>query len=516
VRITGVRSALVVFAMTAAGLALTPAAANAAVVGTASVNPATGTADVTRANVEASAPCPAGTNIIVRMFGAGFPAAGEIIAPNQPIANLATNASGGVVVPVSDTFRTFANLQSPPATLNGKYDIVISCINPLGANNSLGDFAGSIWFVNNSTYQSTDPNAPKQPTTTTLVTNPVGPVNVGTQVTLTATVAPTAATGSVEFFDGATSLGTATVANGTASVQTNSLAKGTHSLTAKFTSTSAGYDNSTSDPVSFTVQGIVQTTQTFLAVAPATSAQQFQTVTMTATVDPATAAGSVQFLDGSTLLGTVPVTTGTANLAVSSLALGSHSLVAKFVPADATAYSESASVAVPYQITAFTGVTSSETITTTVAAGALVISVDDSQVTLADPTLNTAGDLLVTSGALKPVTVTDTRAGNFGWSVSGQVSDFVAGTQKINGANLGWTPSVIDHATAQVVTAGAAVAPANGVAPDAASSAGLKVSRTLATGTGLGTSHLGAGLSLQAPTSTLPGTYVATLTLTAI
>ena len=516
-RFTPVRSAVVVLAMAAAGLALFPAAAQAAVVGTAAVTPATGTADVTRANVEASAACPAGTNVITRIFGSGFPAAGETIAPNQPIGNLATNASGGVVVPVADTFRTFANLQSPPATLNGKYDITISCIQPLTPGTSLGDFTGSIWFVNNSAYQSTDPNAQATPTTTTLAASPSGPVDPGTSVTLTATVSPAAAAGSVAFFDGATSLGTASVAGGVASVSTSALTSGSHSLTAKFTPSSSTYAVSTSTPVTFTVNaGPATPTTTALAVSPATAAEQYATVTLTATVSPAGAAGSVQFLDGATSLGSVPVSGGAASLSVSTLAVGGHSLVATFVSASPALYAGSSSAAIDYQISAFTGVSTAETITTTVAAGALVISVDDSQVTLAEPALNTAGDLLVTSGALKPVTVTDTRSGNFGWTVSGQVSDFSGGASKINGANLGWVPSVVDHATAQVVTAGAAVVPANGVAAGAASSAGLKVSRTLAAGTGLGTAHLGASLSLKAPTSTLPGTYTATLTLTAI
>src|SRR5262245_35042500 len=143
-----IRSGVLVFAMTAAGLLLAPTSAQAAVVGTAAVNPPTGTADVTRPTVEASAPCPAGTNVVTRIFGPGFPAAGENIAPSQPIANLGTNANGGVIVPTADTFRTFANLQNPPATLNGRYDITISCVQPLTPNTSLGDFTGPLWFVN--------------------------------------------------------------------------------------------------------------------------------------------------------------------------------------------------------------------------------------------------------------------------------------------------------------------------------------------------------------------------------
>jgi len=48
----------------------------------------------------------------------------------------------------------------------------------------------------------------------------------GQSVTFTATVSPSAATGTVQFFDGATSLGTATLSGGRASVSTSTLACG--------------------------------------------------------------------------------------------------------------------------------------------------------------------------------------------------------------------------------------------------------------------------------------------------
>lgn len=493
-------------------LLLSAAPASAAVVGTVSVTPATGL-DTTAATVNTSAACPAGVNIIGRIFGAGFPAAGQTVRNNSPISSYSVNAAGGLVVPLADTFRAFGNLQSPPVVFSGKYDIVISCINPLAANTSLGDFSGSVWFTSNTAYQSTDPTG--VPTTTSLATVPASPVTVGTSVTITATVSPAAATGSVQFFDGATSLGTSPVSGGTASISTSAFTAGSHSLTATFTGTGS-FGSSTAGPVSFTVTGPATPTTTALAVSPASSAQQFSNVSLTATVSP-TAAGSVQFLDGSTALGTVAVSGGTANLTVSTLALGSHSLVAAFTPTNPAAFTASASDAIDYTITAFTGATATETITTTVEAGALVISVADSSVVLASPTLNTAGDLLVTTGTLKPVTITDTRAGNFGWNVSGQVSDFLAtGSSTINGANLGWGPTVIDKATAQTVTPGSTVAAGHGVAPGASSTEGLRVSRTLAVGLGLGTAHLGASLALNAPTTTLPGVYTATLTLTVI
>ncbi len=363
-----------------------------------------------------------------------------------------------------------------------------------------------------------DPNA-STPTTTTVTAAPASPVTAGTPVTFTASVAPANATGTVQFSDNGAAIGApVTLNNGTAAFTTSTLAAGSHSITAALTA-GTGFGNSTSTAVAYTVNPAAATpTTTALAVSPANTAQQFSTVSLTATVSPAAAAGTVQFSDNGAAIGApVTVSGGTATMNTSTLAVGAHSFAAAFTPSNTTAYLGSASGAVPYSITAFTGSTATETITTTVVAGSLVISVPDSQVTLPSPALDSAGDLFTTTGNLKPVTVTDTRAGNPGWTVSGQVGDFADGqNHAINGENLGWAPNVVDNSTAQTVTIGAPVTAANGVAPGDNGTAGLKQSRTLATGTGLGTTHLAAGLTLNVPTTTVAGTYTATLTLTAI
>lgn len=151
-----------------------------------------------------------------------------------------------------------------------------------------------------------------------------------------------------------------------------------------------------------------------------------------------------------------------------------------------------------------------ESITTTLEPGALAISISgDAPVVLPSPVLDPSGAYLHTSGHMNPITVTDTRPGNVGWTASGQVGDFTdsaGGT--IDAAGLTWTPAVVDRGNVQAVTAGPLLAPGNG--------GGLKDPRTLATGIGPGTAGLGATLDLDAPTSTTPGTYTAVLTVTVI
>jgi len=138
--------------------------------------------------------------------------------------------------------------------------------------------------------------------------------------------------------------------------------------------------------------------------------------------------------------------------------------------------------------------------------------------------LTSRAGLLVTTGAINPVTVTDTRAGAPGFTVNGVVTDFTDGgaTPKlINGSNLGWVPNRIDAAAGMTITPGPAVQGAPGIQPGASASdpsLGLKTPRVLATDApgGLGTTHLGADLTLFVPTNTPAATYDSTLTLTAI
>jgi hypothetical protein len=72
----------------------------------------------------------------------------------------------------------------------------------------------------------------KASTTLTLASAP-NPSNVGQPVTLTATVMPSAATGTVTFSDGLTPLGTAALSGGTATYPAT-LSVGSHSLSARY------------------------------------------------------------------------------------------------------------------------------------------------------------------------------------------------------------------------------------------------------------------------------------------
>ena len=502
-------------------------AAMAASGGTITFSPLTGE-DTSVISVSTPAACPSDdADVQAVLTGGNFPTSPVVYALNKgPISAWPTNPAGGYNITLSNSMRTLATdasvtLLDPGTPAGGtEYTIDVQCVPQFGASDE--DFSGNIWFTSETAWQSTNPSQPAPPTTTTLAATPVSPTTVGTPVTLNATVSPSTAAGTVTFYDGTTALGAAaTVTSGAASLTTTGLGIGTHSITAVFTATNPALNAaSTSAVLSYVVNpAAAQATTTSLLVAQGSSGEQYSEVTLNATVAPSTATGSVQFVDGTTVLGTVPVSGGEATYNTSTLALGAHSFTAVFVPTDPTVYVTSTSVAVPFQVTAFTGSSSTEIITTTVLPGSLVISIPDQQVTLPSPVLDSAGNLFTTSGALQPITVTDNRAGNPGWTVSGLVSSFSDGTTQINAENLGWTPTAATGSPGQTITEGPVVNPANGVPPSDTGTLGLSTSQTLAStapGFGLGTAQLGANLSLNVPTTTTAGTYTATLTLTAI
>ena len=250
---------------------------------------------------------------------------------------------------------------------------------------------------------------------------------------------------------------------------------------------------------------------TTTSVTGPTSAGVGDNVTLNATVAPNTAVGSVQFLDGATVLSTQPVNSGAAQFSTTALTAGSHSITAKFVPTDPSAFGGSTSNPITVIITS--GNVQAETINVNVPAsqGPFIMTVSTTPVSLGTATLSSDFTKFTASGTLSDVTVSDERNQTVpGWSITGQMGTFSDGTHSIPGSALGWTPAVKSQVTPGDVVAGS---------PVAAAAPGLGTASTLASaaaGKGLHTSVLTADLSFQAPANTSPGAYSGTLTITAI
>ena len=173
--------------------------------------------------------------------------------------------------------------------------------------------------------------------TTTSVVSSVNPSVFAQSVTFTATVAPVAPatatpTGSVEFFDGVTSLGSVALSSGQAGVSTSTLSVGSHSITAVY-SGDADFFGSTSPVLSQVVNK--QPTTTTLTCAPS-PAQVNQAVTCTATVsqtivNPTPVTGSVSFfVDGSVTPAATVALSGNQAVWITTFGGGVHSVVAVY------------------------------------------------------------------------------------------------------------------------------------------------------------------------------------------
>src|SRR5262249_51054511 len=117
------------------------------------------------------------------------------------------------------------------------------------------------------------------------------------------------------------------------------------------------------------------------------------------------------------------------------------------------------------------------------------------------------------TAATTPIVVTDTRNTYPGWSVSGQAADFTgsgtAAGASISGNQLGWMPTFTSLGTGVAPRGpGAPAPPGLGTRPAVLASAN--------SGSGFGTSTLGADLTLAIPAETAAGGYTSGLSITAV
>ena len=172
--------------------------------------------------------------------------------------------------------------------------------------------------------------------TTTALTSSASSAPFGGSVTLTATITPSstgsaAPTGSVDFFDGSTMIGGGDVSGDVATLVTTSLPVGTNSITATYEGDS-NYAASTSKAVSVTTtQAATTTSVSFSPASPVLG----QDTTLTAAITPGTTgpvapSGTVEFFDGSTLLGSGTVSGDMATLVTTALPVGTSTLTATY------------------------------------------------------------------------------------------------------------------------------------------------------------------------------------------
>jgi Bacterial Ig-like domain (group 3)/FG-GAP-like repeat len=220
------------------------------------------------------------------------------------------------------------------ATLDagGQATLVVESLSP-GTNSLTASFGGDGDFQGStSAAQVLTFNPPAA--TATALSSSIPSAVFGQAITLTARVTSSAGTpaGLVTFFDGGTPLGSAPLNSAGQATLTVSLGVGSHSLLAAFGAASA-FAASNSAPLTETVAPAATTTALGASL---TSVVSGRSVTFTATVAAAAPGagvptGTVTFLDGTTVLGTVPVGAGgKATLTTSFSTTGRHTIKAVY------------------------------------------------------------------------------------------------------------------------------------------------------------------------------------------
>jgi hypothetical protein len=213
----------------------------------------------------------------------------------------------------------------------GVATLVVSTL-PAGADSIIAVYSGNTGFRSSQSAPLVETIAGAV-TTTLLTASPAGVV-FGQVVTLAVTIAPVptgSPLGTVSFYNGATLLGTSVVSvTGAANILTSSLPGGPAALTAVYSGNS-GFAPSTSAPITFVV-GRAATTATLAADPSVTLATT--PVTFTAQLASTTAGmgtGSFNFLDGATVIATVPMqANGQSVYSTSVLGDGVHSITASY------------------------------------------------------------------------------------------------------------------------------------------------------------------------------------------
>ena len=165
----------------------------------------------------------------------------------------------------------------------------------------------------------------------TILSSSSNPSIFGETVRFTATVSTTSGgipSGTIQFKDGTTTIGTVELSNGQANFSNSALSVGPHSITAVYSGDSS-FEGSTSPVLSQTVNKNGVTTLLTSSVNPAAFGQSL-TLALTVTAGSGIPDGVVTFKDGSTALGTVTLVSGRAEFSTAALTVGAHSITAVY------------------------------------------------------------------------------------------------------------------------------------------------------------------------------------------
>jgi hypothetical protein len=524
----GVSAAAVLSVLTGAMVALSASPAAATNAGPlASITSPTGTASGTNLDfpiLTAPAPCdPAATRHVAKVLSvvAADPAQQTLAdawANDNLYAPVGVGLPGPLTVQASNTWQGLADA-SGQVIVPGKWNLELRCQNNLGTT-LFQQWTGSVTFSSATAW--TVDAAPKVATTTTVAVTPQ-PVTAGQAITYTATVAETntaTPTGSVEFrVDGGAVQTAALNASGVATLSGIAPAGGSHSVAVTYPG-DAVFDTSSGTAAFTTDAAPASATSTTLSVSPVTG-PAFQTVVLSGSVANTTTpaavpVGACGFFDGAVKIASVPVSaTGTCQFSSGAFGAGSHDLSLTFTPTSAALFLASTSASVPATYDAPATAPDPQTVVVTVPAGTLSIFTPytpDSPLNLGNMVLASDGSSYSASAPFDKVTITDTRAGNPGWTASLLRADFVGAAGVIEAKHSG-----LENVTQQYVAGNAVTNVAVNSLPanDPAYVAAPQQFARAAAGQGTGSVDVKGDFVLKGvPTSTQAGLYTTTVTFT--
>ncbi len=367
--------AATLLALVLLGIGASPMSARAASLGAVTMSQTSGNINDTPMFTSATtAACPTGY---------GENAALRVGRPTGPYSNLAPALGGGGYDQAPITInpnRSFKTALGGVAPQDGEWWVIMECYSLTEGRNAdefrtVIEVCGEVWYVGKCAHGVA--------TRTTLTVDPTWSVEAGKPVTLTATVDPPAAVGSVTFRRATpagsssaevTDLRTVTVVAGRAEITIDDLPANQpgewHLLSAAFAPTDASaYVPSASAGQRLNVReaGTPTPTEVALTVDKPSGQRVGTPLLLTATVTPADVAGTVTFEATSAAAGSTPqkladvaVSAGKATLTTSDLPAGDWRLSATLAPSD-SGYRASRPVVVPFVVGAGSTATPTKT-----------------------------------------------------------------------------------------------------------------------------------------------------------
>jgi hypothetical protein len=203
-----------------------------------------------------------GTSNTVNVTVTGVATATTIAATPNPQTfgsnvHITANVTSGAGVPTGLVKFYSGATQIGSAALSSGTCSIDTISLPVGMNSLIAVYQGGGSYSGSTSTPFSETIMPVV-TNTTVIAAP-NPQDFGSNVHITANVSPVAATGLVEFYNGVTNIGSASLFTGTCSIDTTSLPGGVNSLTAAYQG-NGSYSGSTSTPFSETITPAATTT----------------------------------------------------------------------------------------------------------------------------------------------------------------------------------------------------------------------------------------------------------------